>query len=236
MRELWKGKIFQLSWECLLRFLLGCICILIWERNCTVFSELSLQCVAARVRALWLSKECRWSTINWKYHEGMREGRLGLCLWGILHRLYTTGCCHCFVGLSPVYAVALAKKNAKQINIHNLRGRRSCHSHLYSPGGWLLLSRYTVGPLENVTENCDIGSGMNRSGLSVRRLLKSKAQCLGFRRNLTLGSKIEKSLWGQSKRISVLHIIEDVRICYDVLLYRALFSVVDFSWTAYDVP
>ncbi|XP_048819697.1 melanotransferrin-like isoform X1 [Lagopus muta] len=61
-------------------------------------------------------------------------------------------------GLSPVYAVALAKKNAKQINIHNLRGRRSCHSHLYSPGGWLLLSRYTVGPLENVTENCDIGS------------------------------------------------------------------------------
>ncbi|XP_042684598.1 melanotransferrin-like isoform X3 [Centrocercus urophasianus] len=61
-------------------------------------------------------------------------------------------------GLSPVYAVALAKKNAKQINIHNLRGRRSCHSHLYSPGGWLLLSRYTVGPLENITENCDIGS------------------------------------------------------------------------------
>ncbi|OXB64652.1 hypothetical protein ASZ78_008728 [Callipepla squamata] len=61
-------------------------------------------------------------------------------------------------GLSPVYAVALAKKNARQINIHNLRGRRSCHSHLYSPGGWLLLSRYTVGTLENDTENCDIGS------------------------------------------------------------------------------
>uniref|UniRef100_G1N874 Ovotransferrin n=1 Tax=Meleagris gallopavo TaxID=9103 RepID=G1N874_MELGA len=61
-------------------------------------------------------------------------------------------------GLSPAYAVALAKKNAKQINIHNLRGRRSCHSHLYSPGGWLLLSRYTVGALENIAENCDIGS------------------------------------------------------------------------------
>uniref|UniRef100_A0A8C3LBY1 Transferrin-like domain-containing protein n=1 Tax=Chrysolophus pictus TaxID=9089 RepID=A0A8C3LBY1_CHRPC len=61
-------------------------------------------------------------------------------------------------GLSPVYAVALAKKAAKQINIRNLRGRRSCHSHLYSPGGWLLLSRYTVGALEDVTENCDIGS------------------------------------------------------------------------------
>ncbi|NWX38982.1 TRFE2 protein, partial [Steatornis caripensis] len=60
--------------------------------------------------------------------------------------------------LPPVYAVALAKKNAKQINIHNLKGRRSCHSHLYSPGGWLLPSRYTVGALENDTENCDIGS------------------------------------------------------------------------------
>ncbi|XP_040432914.1 melanotransferrin-like isoform X2 [Cygnus olor] len=60
--------------------------------------------------------------------------------------------------LSPVYAVALAKKNAKQINIHNLRGRRSCHSHVYSPGGWLLLSRYTVGALKNVAEGCDIGS------------------------------------------------------------------------------
>ncbi|XP_025893620.1 melanotransferrin-like isoform X2 [Nothoprocta perdicaria] len=60
--------------------------------------------------------------------------------------------------LSPVYAVALAKKSAKQINIRSLGGRRSCHSHLYSPAGWLLLSRYTVGALENDTENCDIDS------------------------------------------------------------------------------
>ncbi|NXG34968.1 TRFE2 protein, partial [Dromaius novaehollandiae] len=63
-----------------------------------------------------------------------------------------------FSSLSPVYAVALAKKNAKQINIHNLGGRRSCHSHLYSPGGWLFLSRYTVGALESATENCNIDS------------------------------------------------------------------------------
>ncbi|NWI77335.1 TRFE2 protein, partial [Dryoscopus gambensis] len=60
--------------------------------------------------------------------------------------------------LPPVYAVALAKKSAKQIHIHNLRGRRSCHSHLYSPGGWLLLSRHTVGARQNDTENCDISS------------------------------------------------------------------------------
>ncbi|NXM61390.1 TRFE2 protein, partial [Illadopsis cleaveri] len=60
--------------------------------------------------------------------------------------------------LLPVYAVALAKKSAKQIHIHNLRGRRSCHSHLYSPAGWLLLSRHTVGAQQNDTENCDIAS------------------------------------------------------------------------------
>ncbi|RMC05987.1 hypothetical protein DUI87_17532 [Hirundo rustica rustica] len=60
--------------------------------------------------------------------------------------------------LPPVYAVALAKKSAKQIHIHNLRGRRSCHSHLYSPAGWLLLARHTVGAQQNDTENCDIAS------------------------------------------------------------------------------
>ncbi|NWZ37295.1 TRFE2 protein, partial [Brachypodius atriceps] len=60
--------------------------------------------------------------------------------------------------LPPVYAVALAKKSAKQIHIHNLRGRRSCHSHLYSPAGWLLLSRHTVGAQQNDTESCDIAS------------------------------------------------------------------------------
>ncbi|NXV61016.1 TRFEB protein, partial [Molothrus ater] len=60
--------------------------------------------------------------------------------------------------LPPVYAVALAKKSAKQIHIHNLRGRRSCHSHLYSPAGWLLLSRHTVGAQQNDTENCDVAS------------------------------------------------------------------------------
>ncbi|NXM43963.1 TRFE2 protein, partial [Gymnorhina tibicen] len=60
--------------------------------------------------------------------------------------------------LPPTYAVALVKKSAKQIHIHKLRGRRSCHSHLYSPGGWLLLSRHTVAAPQNDTENCDIGS------------------------------------------------------------------------------
>ncbi|XP_061458719.1 melanotransferrin-like isoform X4 [Rhineura floridana] len=60
--------------------------------------------------------------------------------------------------LPPVYAVALVKKDAKHVNIHNLGGRRSCHSHMYSPGGWLLLSRYTVGAQENGTINCNLSS------------------------------------------------------------------------------
>ncbi|NWY38100.1 TRFE2 protein, partial [Sylvia atricapilla] len=64
--------------------------------------------------------------------------------------------------LPPVYAVALAKKSAKQIHIHNLRGRRSCHSHLYSPAGWLLVSKHTVGAQQNDTENCDIASAYQK--------------------------------------------------------------------------
>ncbi|XP_069475923.1 serotransferrin-2-like [Ambystoma mexicanum] len=60
--------------------------------------------------------------------------------------------------LPPVYAVAVAKKDAKHVNIHNLGGRRSCHGHLYSPAGWLLLSRYTVGDLESESLNCDINT------------------------------------------------------------------------------
>lgn len=98
----------------------------------------------------------------------MWEGRGEIYLSGILNCLGSPGCyCYCFTALPPVYAVALAKKNAKQINIRNLRGRRSCHSHLYSPGGWLLPSRYTVGAQENDTENCDIGSGKGHSELPV---------------------------------------------------------------------
>ncbi|XP_048370923.1 melanotransferrin-like isoform X2 [Sphaerodactylus townsendi] len=60
--------------------------------------------------------------------------------------------------LPPIYTVALTKKNAKHINIHNLEGRRSCHSHVYSPGGWLLLSQYTVRALENESLSCNISS------------------------------------------------------------------------------
>ncbi|XP_028565911.2 ovotransferrin-like isoform X2 [Podarcis muralis] len=55
--------------------------------------------------------------------------------------------------------VALVKKNAKHVNIYNLGKRRSCHSHVYSPGGWLLLAQYTVGAQENGTASCNLSSG-----------------------------------------------------------------------------
>ncbi|XP_063000133.1 serotransferrin-1-like [Elgaria multicarinata webbii] len=60
--------------------------------------------------------------------------------------------------LPLLYAVALVKKAAKHISLYNLAGRRSCHSHAYSPGGWLLLSQYTVGALENGTTYCNLSS------------------------------------------------------------------------------
>ncbi|XP_029427469.1 melanotransferrin-like [Rhinatrema bivittatum] len=65
-------------------------------------------------------------------------------------------------GLPPMYAVAVTKKLTKNVNIHNLGGRRSCHGHLYSPAGWLLLSKYIGGELENGSLNCDINAVYQR--------------------------------------------------------------------------
>uniref|UniRef100_A0A8D2Q0I0 Transferrin-like domain-containing protein n=1 Tax=Varanus komodoensis TaxID=61221 RepID=A0A8D2Q0I0_VARKO len=58
-------------------------------------------------------------------------GELASCFWN--------------AALPPGYAIALVKKAAKHLSIRNLQGRRSCHSHVYSPAGWLLPSRYTQG-------------------------------------------------------------------------------------------
>ncbi|KAJ7309911.1 hypothetical protein JRQ81_008005 [Phrynocephalus forsythii] len=60
--------------------------------------------------------------------------------------------------LPPLYAIAVVKKASKPISIFSLRGKRSCHSHEYSPGGWLLLSQYTVGGLENDSVHCSLTS------------------------------------------------------------------------------
>uniref|UniRef100_H3BCA2 Saxiphilin n=1 Tax=Latimeria chalumnae TaxID=7897 RepID=H3BCA2_LATCH len=61
--------------------------------------------------------------------------------------------------LPPVYAVAVTKKANRNANMYNLVGRRSCHGHLYSPAGWLLLANYTVRADANNTYSCDINTG-----------------------------------------------------------------------------
>ncbi|ETE67101.1 Melanotransferrin, partial [Ophiophagus hannah] len=63
--------------------------------------------------------------------------------------------------LAPVAAecYALVRKANQQVSRYSLRGKRSCHSHVYSPGGWLLLSQYTVGALENGNSTCNLTSG-----------------------------------------------------------------------------
>ncbi|XP_062925344.1 saxiphilin-like [Mobula hypostoma] len=59
-------------------------------------------------------------------------------------------------GPLPVYAVSVVKKASWGKNLFNLAGRRSCHSHVYSPAGWLLLAKFTVHSHNNGTNTCDI--------------------------------------------------------------------------------
>ncbi|XP_072271634.1 serotransferrin-1-like [Pyxicephalus adspersus] len=61
-------------------------------------------------------------------------------------------------GFPSLYALAIAKKSMKAVSLIDLSGRRSCHGSLYSPAGWLLLSKYTVRAPVNETWACDINS------------------------------------------------------------------------------
>lgn len=55
--------------------------------------------------------------------------------------------------------VAVAKCSNKNIFIGNLGGRRSCHSYLYSPAGWLLPYRQTLSLEHNSSSPCDPNQG-----------------------------------------------------------------------------
>ncbi|XP_028260991.1 saxiphilin-like isoform X1 [Parambassis ranga] len=57
--------------------------------------------------------------------------------------------------LPSVVGVAVAKRSSRNIFIGNLGGRRSCHSHMYSPSGWLLPYRHTLSLEHNSSSPCD---------------------------------------------------------------------------------
>ncbi|KAF7207852.1 transcript variant X1 [Nothobranchius furzeri] len=54
-----------------------------------------------------------------------------------------------------VAGVAVAKHSSRNIFMGNLGGRRSCHSHLYSPAGWLLPYTHTLSLEHNNSASCD---------------------------------------------------------------------------------
>ncbi|KAM4808085.1 serotransferrin-2-like [Rhinophrynus dorsalis] len=61
-------------------------------------------------------------------------------------------------GFPSLYALAVTKKSMRAVTLSGLGRRRSCHGNMYSPAGWLLLSRYTVRTKGNETWDCDINS------------------------------------------------------------------------------
>ncbi|XP_053326291.1 serotransferrin-2-like [Spea bombifrons] len=56
----------------------------------------------------------------------------------------------------PLYALAITKKTTRAVTLSGMGQRRSCHGYLYSPAGWLLLSKHTVRTQGNKTWDCDI--------------------------------------------------------------------------------
>uniref|UniRef100_A0A3B4A6U1 Serotransferrin n=1 Tax=Periophthalmus magnuspinnatus TaxID=409849 RepID=A0A3B4A6U1_9GOBI len=67
----------------------------------------------------------------------------------------TEGSTHLETDLPPIVGVALAKRVSRSIFIGNLGSRRSCHSYMYSPAGWLLPYRYPLSLEHNNTSPCN---------------------------------------------------------------------------------
>ncbi|XP_072238173.1 saxiphilin-like isoform X1 [Leuresthes tenuis] len=57
--------------------------------------------------------------------------------------------------LPSVVGVAVAKRSSRNVFMGNLGGRRSCHSHTYSPAGWLLPYKHPLSFDHNSTSPCD---------------------------------------------------------------------------------
>ncbi|XP_026162581.1 saxiphilin-like isoform X2 [Mastacembelus armatus] len=57
--------------------------------------------------------------------------------------------------LPSVVGVAVAKRSSRNVFLGKLGGRRSCHSHMFSPAGWLLPYRHTLSLEHNSSSPCD---------------------------------------------------------------------------------
>uniref|UniRef100_A0A3Q3K980 Serotransferrin n=1 Tax=Monopterus albus TaxID=43700 RepID=A0A3Q3K980_MONAL len=57
--------------------------------------------------------------------------------------------------LPSLVGVAVAKRTSRNVFIGNLGGRRSCHSHMYSPAGWLLPYTHSLSLEHNSSSPCD---------------------------------------------------------------------------------
>ncbi|KAM4588377.1 saxiphilin-like isoform 1-T1 [Odontesthes bonariensis] len=58
--------------------------------------------------------------------------------------------------------VAVAKRSSRNVFMGNLGGRRSCHSHMYSPAGWLLPYQHSLSFDHNSSSPCDPNQVYNR--------------------------------------------------------------------------
>jgi len=62
--------------------------------------------------------------------------------------------------LPSVVGVAVAKRSSRNVFMGNLGGRRSCHSHTYSPAGWLLPYKHPLSFDHNSSSPCDPNQGI----------------------------------------------------------------------------
>lgn len=67
--------------------------------------------------------------------------------------------------------VAVTKRSSRNIFFGNLGGRRSCHSHMYSPSGWLLPYRHTLSLEHNSSSPCDPNQGTLPDSLLLQEYL-----------------------------------------------------------------
>lgn len=56
--------------------------------------------------------------------------------------------------LPSVYGVAVVRRTSRSLYFGSLGGRRSCHSHMYSPAGWVLPVRHTLSTEHNSSAPC----------------------------------------------------------------------------------